>query len=625
MPENHNKKLDRQLSGIDVFCISTGAMISSGLFVLPGLVFAEVGPAVILAYIFAGVFILPALFAKAELATAMPKAGGSYFFIERSMGSAAGTIGGFASWFSLSLKSAFALVGIGAFATLINPNISEMEIKAIAIGCCVFFTALNLISVKLTGKFQVILVILLLILLFLYIFRGSMLLDNHKFTPFMPYGSSSLFAACGMVFISFGGLTKAASVAEEVRDPARNIPLGMISSFCVVLLFYGLAIFVTVGLLDKAELAHSLTPISSGGEKIFGPIGGIIMALAGIFAFVSTANAGILAASRFPLAMSRDQLLPDFFSHVNRRFKTPHFSILFTGIFMIATILFLNIVDLVKVASTMKIILFIFVLLAAIVMRESRILNYRPVFVSPLYPWLHIVGILSYCYFLHEMGIVALSATGVFILGCILWDKIYVRGRIMRKSALIHVVERVTAKEIAGNSLNVELREILKDRDNIIEDRFDNLVKKCELLDIPREQTSTEFFTVVANHLSKQLNIDPKQLFDAFILREQESTTVIRPGLAIPHIIIDGKQKFELLIARCCAGINFTEHSPPVYAVFVLVGSRDERNFHLRALSAIAQSVQDVNFDKNWLRAKNIDDLRDIILLSKRHREQDFT
>ncbi|MBA7507685.1 hypothetical protein ES706_06405 [subsurface metagenome] len=93
----------------------------------------------------------------------------------------------------------------------------------------------------------------------------------------------------------------------------------------------------------------------------------------------------------------------------------------------------------------------------------------------------------------------------------------------------------------------------------------------------------------------------------------------ILPGLAIPHMTIDGEHKFELVIARCEAGINFTQDLPPVYAAFVLVGSRDERNFHLRALSAIAQ---DANFDKDWLRAKNIEELRDIILLARRHRER---
>jgi len=576
---------------------------------------------VILVYILAGIVILPALFAKAELATAMPRAGGSYFFIERSMGSAAGTIGGFASWFSLSLKSAFALVGIGAFATLINPNITDWQIKFIAIGFCVFFIILNLTSVKLTGRFQVFLVILLCILLFLYVFRGSMSLNVHRYTPFMPFGRRALFAAVAMVFISFGGLTKVASVAEEVRNPAKNLPYGMILAFCTVLLLYGLTTFVTVGLLDGHEFAHSLTPISTGGYKIFGTVGSIIMAFAGILAFVSTANAGILSASRFPMAMSRDQLLPEFFAKVNKRFNTPHFSIISTGIFMIMVMLFLNLENLVKVASAMKIILFIFVLLACIIMRESRILNYKPAFVSPLYPWLQSFGLISYGFFLYEMGSVALLAAGGFIVASILWHRIYIREKVMRKSALIHIVERVTAKEIAGDSLGTELREVLKERDKIVEDRFDKLVKGCEIIDIGKQITPTEFFTIVAKKIAGRLKINPKQLLDSLIEREKESTTEVRPGLAIPHITIDGKHKFELVIARCEAGINFTQDLPPVYVAFVLVGSRDERNFHLRALSAIAQIAQDPDFDKNWLRAKNIEELRDIILLARRHRD----
>lgn len=620
MSDNKSPMLIRQLNALDVFCISTGAMISSGLFILPGLVYAKVGPAVILAYILAGLFILPTLFAKIELITAMPKAGGSYFFIERSMGSMAGTMGGFASWLSLSLKSAFSLVGIGIFTSLINPTITEWHIKVIAIGFCVVFSVLNLLSVKLTGRVQIVLVILLIILLALYTFRGMLSIDVHRYTPFMPYGKHELLAAVGMVFVSFGGLTKVASIGEEVRDPVKNIPIGMISAFCVVLLIYGLTVFVTVGLLDKHELAYSLTPLSTGGSKIFGLAGGVVMAFAAILAFVSTANAGILSASRFPLAMSRDQLLPDFFARINTRFNTPHFSILLTGIFMAAVIYSLNLENLVKVASAMKILLFMFVILSCIIMRESRILNYKPTFVSPLYPWIHIVGIISYGYFLFEMGNVVLIAIGGFIVTCFLWHIMYVQSKATRKSALIHIVERITAKEINGDSLAQELRVILQERDEIVEDKFDKLVKECDILDLYTQITDTDFFTLVSKKLAKRLNIDTYQLLDLFLKREKESTTVIRPGLAIPHIIIDGENQFELVVARCEGGISFPNATTPVYSVFILVGTRDVRNFHLRALSAIAQITQDVNFDKNWLRAKSIEELRDIILLAKRWR-----
>ncbi len=614
------KKLTKQLSGLGVFAVSTGAMISSGLFVLPGLVYAKIGPAVIWAYVLAGIIVLPALFAKAELTTAMPKAGGSYFFIERSMGSAAGTIGGFASWFSLALKSAFALVGIGAFVSLINPNLTAVEFKLIAAGCCIFFILVNLLSVKMTGKIQIALVMGLIAIVLLYIIKGGTVIDVHRYRQHIPVSFHTLFAAAGLVFISFGGITKVTSVAEEVENPTRNIPRGMLSSFAVVLILYGLAVFITTGILDGNEFSHSLTPLSTSAGKFLGTFGITIMAIAAILAFTTTANAGILAASRFLVAMSRDNLLPAFLSRINTRFKTPHFAILCTGIFMLIAILTLNLENLVKAASTMKILLFIFVVISAIIMRQSRILNYKPIFVSPLYPWLPIGGIICYGILLFEMGLVALLITAGFIMVSYLWYKIFTRGKRMRKSALIHIVERATSKDIAGDSLCGELREILKERDNIVEDRFDALVKHCEILDIERKLTFNEFFNMVAERLASRLHMKKETLLTAFIEREAESTTEIRPGIAIPHIVIEGENRFDMLVARCQSPVTFQEDSPPVYAAFILVGTRDERNFHLRALSAVAQIVHDENFDRNWLSAKSLEELRDILLLSKRRR-----
>ena len=103
--------LKKQLGPVGVFSIAAGAMISSGLFILPGLAFAKAGPAVIIAYFFAGVLMIPSLLAKAELATAMPKSGGSYFFVERSLGPLMGTIAGFANWLSI----AFVVLLVGGF------------------------------------------------------------------------------------------------------------------------------------------------------------------------------------------------------------------------------------------------------------------------------------------------------------------------------------------------------------------------------------------------------------------------------------------------------------------------------------------------------------------------------
>lgn len=614
-------KLKKELGTSAIFCVAAGAMISSGLFVLPGIAFAKAGPAVILAYLLASLMVIPSILSKAELSTAMPKAGGTYFFMERSLGPAAGVFGGLANWFSLSLKSAFALMGMGIFAMLLYPEISEMQIKLVAVGCCLFFTLLNVISVRGTGRFQIYLVMGLIGLLVLYIIRGIGSTDVHKYSPFIPFGLDSMFATAGLVFISFGGVTKVASIAEEAKNPRRSIPLGMFLAFAVVSLLYLLVVSVTVGVLDASALSGSRIPISLGATSLLGPLGGAIMALAAVIAFITTANAGILAASRFPMAMSRDHLLPNFFQRVNAKFQTPHISILLTSSFMICTILFLSLEELIKTASTLMIFLFMFVNISHIIMRVSKIPNYRPTFHAPLYPWLQILGIIIYGFLIFEMGRVPLIITGVFILLGYIWYWAYVRVRVSRQSALMHVVERVTARELAGVTLRDELREIIKERDHIVEDRFDRLVKEAEILDLKVCLPAEELFKKISQVLSPKLGVDEKELFALFAEREKQSSTVIRPGLAIPHIIIPGEHQFQIVLVRCRQGISFPDVPDPVHTMFILIGSIDERNYHLRALMAIAQVAQEPDFERRWLQARDTEALRDIVLLSGRKRD----
>ncbi|MFW5800385.1 MAG: PTS sugar transporter subunit IIA, partial [Spirochaetota bacterium] len=235
--------------------------------------------------------------------------------------------------------------------------------------------------------------------------------------------------------------------------------------------------------------------------------------------------------------------------------------------------------------------------------------------------WLHIGGVIVYSYLVYEMGLIALISTLGFIIVSVLWAKFYFRDDNLRKFALINIVERIIDKRMASKSLTDELRDILKERDQITEDKFDNMVKECEIMDINDSISYKEFFKSISQKLAGKLDIDKEELYRMFIEREEESTTIIRPGLAIPHITIPGNSKFELIIARCSPGIKFKEDEELVYALFTLVGTKDERHFHLKSLSAIAQITQNSDFDKEWLRAKNENELRDILLLSKRQRK----
>ncbi len=611
----------RQLNLLDVFSISAGAMISSGIFVLPGFAYAKSGPAMILAYLLAAILIIPSMLAKSELATAMPKAGGVYFFIDRAMGPWLGIFGGFANWFSLSFKSAFALIGMGAFAVLIFPDISIVQIKTIAVFVCLLFAVTNILSVKMAGKIQIILVFILLTILILYVGRGFISTHPDYYRPFMPGDFSSIIATAGLVFVSFGGLTKVASIAEEVDNSGRNIPLGMLLSFSVVTLLYLLVVGVTIGIVPAEELRNSTIPLSIGAGHLMGKPGMIILSIAAMTAFITTANAGIMSASRTPMAMSRDQLLPEFMSKINKKTNTPIISILFTCAFMIIVIVFLNIENLVKTASSLMIILFMMNNVSVIVMRESRIQNYRPKFKVPLYPFMPIFAILSYLYLLFNMGIIPILISSTFLSLGILIYFIYARKRIKRTSALMHIIKRISAKELESSTLENELRQIVITRDEIVEDRFDKLIKQCDIVDVMEEIEIEELLEDISEKFEKQCKVDKSLLIKGFKDREEQSSTVLKPGLAIPHIVIPGEKCFHIIPVRCIEGIKFPNVNEPVHTMFVLVGTLDERSYHLRALMAIANLVQESDFSERWMKARNIEELRDVILLSNRKRE----
>lgn len=541
---NEKRKMDKTLGIFNVFSIATGAMISSGLFVLPAIVFEIAGPGIIVAYVLGGIFMIPAMLSKAELATAMPKSGGTYFFINRSLGPLLGTFAGLANWFSIALKGSFALVGMGAFLQLMIPDISSFYIKLAALCLVLFFTLLNLFSVKESGRLQVIMVALLIASLLFFIISGLPMVDVNRFSPFIPEGYDSLLAAAGMIFISYGGLTKVASLAEEVKSPGKNIPSGMFLSFFVVNLLYVFSVFVVVGVLQPESITGSYTPLSIAADFTQGTVGMIIISIGAILSFATTGNASIMSSSRIPLAMSRDNLLPQFLGKVSKKYGVPWVSIVLTGLFMSLVIISLDLKELVKVASAMMLTLFFFINLSVIFMRESRIATYKPQFKSPLYPGLQIFGMLASILLIAEMGSLSLLISTGFFLFSVLWYFFYRKRGITQKSALIRIVERVTDRSIAGTSLHDELTQIIFERDNIVEDRFDLLLRNAVIIDVEENISHRQLFELIAEAFEKKLDLSKENILKKLRDREDASTTVLNPDLAIPHLIFPGQTGF---------------------------------------------------------------------------------
>ena len=254
--------LKRDLGLLPVTAISIGAMVGSGIFILPALAYRIAGPTVVLAFFIAGILVLPAALSKIEMATAMPEDGGTYLYIERGMGPLLGTIAGVGTWFSLSFKGALALVGGVPYLIYIAGGELPVSIRVIAIAIALVLIALNLVGSDVTGRFQVGIVVVMLLAMLVFVVRGIPAVDPVRVQgAFDPRGSGtlSLLEAAGAVYVSYAGVTKIASVAEEIEDPSRNIPLGMLGSLFFTGGLYVLIVWVLVGVLPVNEAGGSET------------------------------------------------------------------------------------------------------------------------------------------------------------------------------------------------------------------------------------------------------------------------------------------------------------------------------------------------------------------------------
>jgi len=437
------KTLERRLTLPSVIAISMAAMLGSGLFVLPGIAAGYTGPSVWLAYLVAGICVLPASLSKAELATAMPESGGTYVYIDRTFGPLAGTVAGLGLWLSLLLKSAFALVGFGAYLSVLAPNV---PLRPVAMLLLVIVIGLNVLGVRKVGKVQTFVVVVVVIALCILAGQGVMTFEQSYLEPFFPQGIGGFWSTVSFVYISYAGVTKVAAIAEEVQNPGRNLPIGIIASLGIVTVLYSVVTFVLVGNVPTDQLVGDLHPIYTMANVIAGPWVGTGAAVLGVVTMTSMANSGLLAASRFPFAMSRNGLLPSPLRYVSPRLMTPIPAIVLTGSLMAAAIALLDLESIAKIASSLMILSYMVECIAVLVLREGSVQWYKPDFRSPFYPWLQVTGVVLGLGLLFMLGftsviaMVAISGPGLllfFVYGRNQTDRRGVLGRLGPRQDLL--------------------------------------------------------------------------------------------------------------------------------------------------------------------------------------------
>ena len=387
-------ELERTIGLSGGISIGVGTMIGAGIFVFPGLAAGRAGPAAAGSFALGAVIALLVALPTSELATAMPKSGGGYYFISRGLGALPGAIVGISIWLGLVFATAFYLVGFGNYAAAV---LSEAGVAVGSIPIVIppglptgaFLTALNLFGTERAAALQSYVVGLLLTILVRFL--GFVGLDIPKVfgsasTPerFAPFGAMPVFTTAALVFTSYLGFAQVATVAGDIKEPGRNLPLAMVASVVIVGILYVTTIFVATSAFGSAALASfGETAIVEVARNFVGTAGAIAILLAGLLATLSSANASILSTSRAVFAVSKDAIIPSFAGRMNLKYGTPHIALAMAGGPVLVLTATGQVEVLAEVASFLHLVMYALMCVALIAMRRNEPEWYDPAFRVP--------------------------------------------------------------------------------------------------------------------------------------------------------------------------------------------------------------------------------------------------
>ncbi|AAV45750.1 amino acid permease [Haloarcula sp. JP-Z28] len=446
-------ELAKDLGLVSAMTIGIGTMIGAGIFVLPGVAANAAGPVVVVSFVVGGLIAMVNALSVSELGTAMPKAGGGYYYINKSLGPLFGSIAGMGDWMGLAFASAFYCIGFGQYLAVFVPLPEVAFLNPIQIGALIagaIFVAVNYIGAKETGGVQTVIVFILLSILTVFAVAGFFAFDYATLAGadgLAPFGTGAILPATALVFVSFLGYAKIATVAEELKNPGRNLPIAIIGSVGIVTVIYAILVSMMLGVVPWPELSQD-APVAQAAQLAFpesiGPIGGVaagaaaVMTVGALLATASSANASILASARINFAMGRDKIVTNWLNEIHPNYATPYRSILVTGGLIIVFIAFLgrDIEVLAKAASVLHLIVYALLNVGLIVFRETDAPEYDPDFTVPLYPITPILGAVLSLGLVAFMDSIEIALSAGFVLVAVVWYFVYARGKTTQKGVL---------------------------------------------------------------------------------------------------------------------------------------------------------------------------------------------
>ncbi|MEL7626862.1 MAG: amino acid permease [Anaerolineaceae bacterium] len=422
------RKLKRQLNLLQVIMLGTAGTIAAEIFVLTGHVASMAGPETVLALILAGIMTLSIALNYSEMATTFPVTGGAMTYVGEAFGKGwlmflVGSLDCLSSTFYAALSA----VG---FAISLEIFIPGIPIIPIAILVIVFVGLMHVRGVSNVGNFQILLGAFLLAVFAAFVFKGFTSPNGFHMDTFLSGRSvfenqniwahiGRMLSAIALTYNAYVGFEVIADDAEEVKDPNKNIPIGILVSLLIATLIYSSVSMVSIGTVPFSQLAGSDTALTDAAARFWPSIGVPIMGLAGIVATLTSVNSAMLSATREAFSLSRDRVWPRTFSRLSH-WRTPWMAILMVVV-VSALVAAVGIVDFLSFISSAG---YMFVLFwATLAMPKLRKMYpdiERP-FKVPLYPLTVILAALAGVLIISFANVRALMFLGAVIVLLSIW------------------------------------------------------------------------------------------------------------------------------------------------------------------------------------------------------------
>jgi len=437
--------LAKDLGPLAALTIGVGTMIGAGIFVLPRQAITEAGSFAVVSFLLGGGIALLTALSASELGTAMPRSGGAYYYVNHALGPLFGSVAGWANWLGLAFASAFYMFGFGQYignivglpdAVVLGP-VAVSSVKLVALAGAALFVAVNYVGAKETGRLQNIIVVLLVAILAVFTAFGALNAETANLPA--SEGWSPMLTTTGIIFVSYLGFVQITSVAEEIKDPGRNLPRAVIGSVLLVTVIYAFVLVAMSAAVEPgfiASLGDDQIAVVEVADLLMGPIGAAALLFGGLLATASSANASILASSRINFAMGRDNIVTPSLNEIHPRFSTPYRSIAVTGLLILAFIAAGTVEALATMGSVLHLVIYGLLNVALIVMREADPADYDPDFEVPLYPFTPVLGMLTSFALIAFISEVIIALSVALVAGAVLWYFLYARSRTDKQGIL---------------------------------------------------------------------------------------------------------------------------------------------------------------------------------------------